>query len=386
MKYSILMFLLVTFCVSCSKDPQISKKQSDEFVKFFGSAGMDSSAQVLSIDGGYLMLASERAGSEFRACIYKTDKNGNQLSRTVLCDTLSLVASAFVAANDGGYWVCGTTPVLEDSATQTYSDNVFLAKVSSEFTTTSISCIPAVNPDVKSVATDEDGAVYMACTSKSISGMSNILCIKADEQGEIWGKYFGGVGLNIGSGIAFYSGSIYIIGNSNDFKEFGQEKQNIVILNLNKDGQILDRMTYGGTGNDYGYSLTTYGGKLYASGSVFSDNDYSDGWLACFSGDLHNPEWTSTTHTRGYDELRSLSVGETGIVASGYTTDESLRTKNIYITRFSLDGTLLNEFVTGGNDNEIARSVTMAPDGQPVVTGTVYADADAVLFMLKTKL
>lgn len=391
MKYQILMFLLVAFCVSCSKDPQTSDKQSDEFVKFFGSTGMDSSAQVLAVDGGYLMLGSERDGSAFKACIYKTDTKGNQLSRTVFCDSLSLVASDIIASQDGGYWICGNTPVLTDSATKKYETDVFIAILSADFKAKKISVfrLPA-NQYANAIAQDAEGNVYLAGSdySDAQASASQCLVMKFNAEGDsIWKNTDLGASLNdVANDIAILNGSIYIVANSESHKLANQSKSNIVLFKIDSWGVCQDMAPYGGLNNDYGYCIKSFGGKLYVSGSIFSDNEYLDGWLACFSGDLHNPVWTATTQMRGYDELLSLSVNEQGIIASGYSTDESLRTKNMYITRFSLDGSLLNQFQSGGNDNEIARSVAFASDGQPVVTGTMYADADAVLFMLKTKL
>lgn len=386
MKYQSLLFLLLTVCISCSKDTQISKKQSEEFIKFFGSAGMDSSAQILPVSGGYLMLASERTSAGFQACIYKTDMNGNPLFRSVLSDTVSFVASSIVVSSDGGYWVCGNTSQLIDSAAKLYESNIVLAKLSPEFKTTSVSIYPIRDVVVAAITVDTQGAVYIAGSHQNESGQPSIVCVKILDQKLVWRELKSGKIYGVPSGITFYEGSLFIVGSSDFYIEYGQEKNNILLLNVNTSGQILDRITYGGTGNDYGYGIAACDGKLYVSGSIFSDNDYSDGWLACFDKDIHHPVWTTTTHARGYDELLSVCVSESGIVSSGFIMDESLRTKNIYLTRFSLEGELLQQFVSGGNDNEIARSVIMAEDGQPVVTGTMYADADAVIFMLKTKL
>ena len=388
MKYQTLMFLLVSFCVACSKDSQISTKQSEEFLKFFGTIGMDTSGQVIAVGDGYLLSASEAFDTEHRACLYKTDLNGNLQWRLAISDSLNLTARSFIAAQDGGYYLCG---YLTDKSG--YSD-VFVSKVDANNSVDWVKSYTAPYDQYANCITyDANGDLYLSGVSYSDASRNesnqDILLMKLSASGDsLWTKYYGGTKADVANGIAMGSdGTVNIIGSSMSYKENNQDKSNIILLVTNPAGYLLHRITYGGMGNDYGYGICrSADGLLFLAGEVENDNGDSDGWLACISGNIYTPIWTKTAGRGRDDAFMSVACSGMELYSAGFTKNEQNGNKELYIAKYSTEGKFLKEFISGGEGDESATSACFASDGRPVITGTSRLESNTILFILKTKL
>ncbi len=388
MRYPILMFLLVSFCISCSKDPKIGTEQSETFMKFFGTTGIDSSAQLLVVDGGYLMLANETSGLEHRGCLYKTNVNGNQLWQSYISDSLNSTAKSIINAQGGGFYVCGD---VKDSAKYSH---IFVANVDDSGVINWLRIYKdTVDQKANSIVQDANSNLIIAGTTFTDKthneSRQDVLLLKLSVDGDrLWSKNYGGALSDMASGVAMGTdGLIYIIGSTLSYKEAQQDKSNILLLVTKPDGYLLHRITYGGMGNDYGYGIAvSESGAVFISGAVENANNETDGWLACISGNVYAPAWTATVGRRRNDALLSIVNSGTELFAAGYSRSEETGNKDLFIVKYSTDGVSLGEYISGGEGDETATSVSFASDGQPVATGTSEFESNAVIFMLKTKL
>ena len=105
----ILSVIVTLMSISCD-DYEISDKQADSFLKFYGSGLEDEGMKVIATDEGYLIMGNlENPGSGKDICIIRTDKFGNTLAPVTTYggewDDLGYV----IKPNSSGYIIAGST-------------------------------------------------------------------------------------------------------------------------------------------------------------------------------------------------------------------------------------------------------------------------------------
>lgn len=154
------------------------------------------------------------------------------------------------------------------------------------------------------VKTDGDNNVYFsgrfACTNcdfnpggtpsiHSSNGNLDVFIMKYDAAGNfLWAKTWGGTGWDAACAVKLDGNEhVYIAGFFVDTVNFDPEDSQMVTSNglrdvffteLSPDGRIISTKTWGGTGNDMGFSLTVgNGGKVYVVGSFSNTVDFDPG-------------------------------------------------------------------------------------------------------------
>jgi len=155
-----------------------------------------------------------------------------------------------------------------------------------------------------SLATDVDGNVYIAgATSSSstiatsdahqvsLSGLKEAFIVKFNKEGmRQWGTYYGGSGIDDGRGVTVdFGGYVYLCGTTNSMDAIstsGAHQSTLgggydaFLAKFNSNGFRLWSSYFGGSGADYGFSITTdVDGNVYLSGETGS----TDG-IATFDG------------------------------------------------------------------------------------------------------
>ena len=123
----------------------------------------------------------------------------------------------------------------------------------------------------QSITTTPDGGLvltgYTSSNDGDFGGMNkgdyDIFIIKLDAQGNVlWKKTYGGSKYDYGQSITTTSdgGSVLTgttFSNDGDFNGMNKGDADIFVIKLDTNGEIQWKKTYGGSGNDYGYSIIT---------------------------------------------------------------------------------------------------------------------------------
>lgn len=207
---------------------------------------------------------------------------------------------------------------------------------------------------------------------------------------EEWIKVVGGSGFDWGSSIVSTNDGGYIsvgytLSNDGDFEGMNKGVFDALVVKLDSTGQIQWKRTFGGSGDDRGYSVTvTDDGSFIVTGNTLSN----DGDFEGMNKGLHDIFILKLD--RNGDVLWKKTLGGTrnewshmvipsrsgGVVIKGsYSSDDGdfLGKKkdlvNIFVASISADGSIAWMNTYSGNGIDLGSSITQTSDGGFVFTG-----------------
>ncbi len=122
----ILIVLITLVNISCD-NYELSDKQADAFIKFYGVGLKDEGIMAITIDEGYLIMGNiENPGRGMDICLIRTDKYGNSTTPIAVYGGLGDDYGYVIKPNESGYIIAGSTQISEGS----YKD-VFLIQINS---------------------------------------------------------------------------------------------------------------------------------------------------------------------------------------------------------------------------------------------------------------
>ena len=235
-----------------------------------------------------------------------------------------------------------------------------------------------------SVQQTTDGGYIVAGTTSSFGNSDQVYLIKTDSLGDsLWIKIYGGPLSDYGQSVQQTSDSGYIIaGYSNSF---GNNNQ-VYLIKTDSLGDTLWTKTYGGSSEDYGYSVqqTIDGGYIIAGRTSSFGND-EQAYLVK-TDPIGDTLWTKTYGGSGAQ--RGYSVQQTtdgGYIIAG-TTQSSPHNINVLLVKFDSAGSNLWSFIynigwalfSGG------QSVQQTSDSGYIITGGILIGSYSQVYLIKT--
>lgn len=223
---------------------------------------------------------------------------------------------------------------------------------------------------------------------KGAKGSTDYWIVKTDQYGKLeWQSVLGGNSQDFLEDIdQTYDGGFILAGytsSSGGDVSGNRGKIDYWILKLNNFGQILWQKTFGGSNDDYAFSVKQcLDGNFIVAGFTFSDDGdvkkfkgYCDIWVLKLSnsGSLI---WQKTIGGSKKDE--AYSIAETldgGCIVAGLTESSDIDAANykgksdFLVVRLDGDGNILWEKLLGGSDLDEASSVIQTSDGGYFVAG-----------------
>ena len=239
---------------------------------------------------------------------------------------------SLIQTNDGGYLIVGNTSLLGDS----YS-NVLLVKIDhrgdqqwkKDYTFSSIDRLHSAKELL-------DGSLIMAGFSMSNTNSSkDLLVVKTDSQGNIeWQRTYGDLQDEIANSIDVSSDGNFIIVGEMINANTGYSL--CYLLNIDSEGALNWSRTFGGSQNDYGYSVvSTNDAGFVVTGLTRSQGDNNgDAWLIKVDSE-GEVQWERTYGGEGTESGRSVQqtddggyiiIGQTDSFGSGYNDAYLLKT------------------------------------------------------------
>ncbi len=307
------------------------------WTRTYGGANDEYGSSVTQTsDGGYIISGNTKsfgvAGKD--AYLIKTDMNGNVLWSKTYGSTGNDYGNKVLQTTDGGYIVAGTTESVGNG-----NYNVYLIKTNSDGDTLwTKSYGGSLEDDGNFIQQTSDGGFILVGTTFSFgSGGYDIYVIKTNESGDTtWTKTYGGTIDDYGFSVKQIAGGDYLVtGTTNSF---GAGSFDCYLMQLNPIGGVVWIKTYGGTGWDNGYSIlqTTDNGFLVL-GQSFSFGIASDIYLIK-TDEVGDTLWTRTYGGSGYEfESCILQTTDGGYLISA--GEESFGPdRNIYLIKTDAGG------------------------------------------------
>lgn len=168
-------------------------------------------------------------------------------------------------------------------------------------------------------------------------GQQDIVVLNLDSKGDlVWKRTFGGIESDWGESITTTKeGHIVVVGttssNNGDFRGMNHGGEDVIVMNLDRNGNVVWKKTLGGTGDDYGKSVTsTIDGDILITGYTLS----SDG------------------------DFKGTSRG----------------TSDMFIIKLDKDGEVLWKKTYGGSHPEGSHSISTSMNDEIVITGSTSSN------------
>ncbi|HOP95119.1 MAG TPA: Ig-like domain-containing protein [Dictyoglomaceae bacterium] len=348
----------------------VNNSEAITWQKTYGGSNYD---EVYSIqktnDGGYIAAGttnSFRAGST-DVYVLKLDENGNVLWQKTFGGINDDWAYSVQQTTDGGYIVAGYTVSIENGY-----DDVYVLKLDSDGKLLWEKTYGGTYSDwAYSIQQTNDGGYIVAgWTYPYGSGNIDAYILKLDSDGELeWYKSYGGSDNDWASSIQQTTDGGYIVAGWTGSS--GAGCYDVYVLKLDENGELEWQKTFGGSSDDYAYSIqqVSDGGYIVAGYTASFGTGYDDVYVLKLNtnGDLL---WQKTFGESGYDRASSIQQTiEGGYIVAGYTDSFGAGYTDVYILKLDANGNLVWQKIYGGSDYDYVYSIQQTNDGGYIAAG-----------------
>jgi hypothetical protein len=230
--------------------------------------------------------------------------------------------------------------------------------------------------------TSDGGYIITGQTKSFGNGYSDVWLIKTDSQGvEEWSKTFGGSENDYGFSVQQTTDGGYIItGRSGN----GNYNMDVILIKTSSDGSEEWSKYFGGIGSDGGNSIqiTNDGGYVIIGETSSFGNGDSDVWLIK-TNSQGQEEWNKTFGETGYS-VQQTSDG--GYIITGQTKSFGNGDSDVWLIKTNSEGVEEWNKTFGGGESETGYSVQQTSDGGYILTGITnsYGKGKQDLYLIKT--
>jgi hypothetical protein len=234
--------------------------------------------------------------------------------------------------------------------------------------------------------TSDGGYIVAGFTDAFGAGNEDVYLIKTNASGNaVWAKTYGGTSNDVGWSVQQTSDSGYIVAGYTS--SFGAGNEDVYLIKTNASGDISWTRTYGGSGHDEGLSVQQTSDRGYIIA----------GWTTSFgagSYDVYlirtNPYgdtlWTRTYGGGGEDY--GYSVQQTldgGCIIAGYTLSFGAGGYDVWLIKTNASGdTLWTRTYGGGSSGDYGYSVQQTSDSGCIIAGYTDFHGAGGAYLVKT--
>ncbi len=331
------------------------------WTKTYGGSNTDYALTVRqTTDGGFIIGAhSESFGAgSHDVYLIKSDPSGEIIWSKVYGGGSADGAYSIQQTKDGGYIISAHT-----SSFGAGQHDIYLIKTDGNGDTLWTKTYGGSGGDfLRSVhQTSDSGYILVAETLSFGVGQYDIYLVKTDERGNIlWAKTYGGGSSDYGYSVTQTTDGGYIVAGYT--KSFGAGMSDVLLVKTDANGDISWAKTYGGSSSDYGYSVTqTSDGGYIVAGYTESYGLAGDVYLVKTDSD-GNHQWSRTFGGSGKDLSWSVQQSaDGGFIITGYTTSFGSGNQDVYLIKTDELG------ISGCNESTVG---TITGDAAIIVNST----------------
>ena len=365
MKFSL--FLLI-FCliITISTFPQAPDTL---WTKTFGGFDDEKGASVFQTsDGGFIITGFTFSYGEGLNDVWlvKTDSSGDTLWTRTFGDSMAQWGGSINKTNNNGYIIGGFTNGNGESR---YDSGVYLIQIDSngnELWNNSYRSDKYFDTCREAQPTSDGGYILTGHWGTNTWGWGSLMLLKTNSVGsELWRKSYSSGFANEGYSLKQTSDDGYIIVGSSD-----NGNMDLWLLKTDAQGDTTWTKKYGGTGEDSGYDVQqTEDGGYIVVGTYDIGYQFYDIWLLK-TNSFGDTLWTKTFGGSGEDEGYSLDqTSDGGYIICGYSYSYGSGEDDCWIIKTDAAGTLEWEKVVGGINSDWGESIQQTSDGGYIITG-----------------
>ena len=312
--------LLIAFVSVSAGSVMGAEAPEEEWNRTLGGSSNDYGASVQqTTDGGYIIAGSTHsfATSSYDVWLIKTAANGSANWTRTFGGSANDYGSSVRQTADGGYIVVGSTPSFGAGAADVWLIKT-AANGSTDWTRTFGGSANDYGYSVQQ--TTDDGYIVAGSTASFGAGGYDVWLIKTAANGSAeWTRTFGGSSNDYGYSVQQTADDGYIVAGSTN--SFGAGSGDVWLLKVAANGTANWTRTFGGSANDCGYSVqqTADGGYIVAGSTNSFGAGSGDVWLLKTAA-TGTAEWNSTFG--GFSDDVGHAVQQTadgGYIIAGFT-------------------------------------------------------------------
>ncbi len=190
----------------------------------------------------------------------------------------------------------------------------------------------------------------------------------------LWTRTYGGGGYECANSVQQTADGGYVVAGGTE--SFGAGGRDVYLVRTSSQGDTLWTRTYGGTGDDYAFSVqqTADGGYIVA-GSTYSFGAARGDFYLVKTDSLGDTLWTRA-YGESYNDEWAYCVQQTaegGYIVAGYICFFDATSCDFYLVKTNSQGDTLWTRIHGGRDYDEARSIQQTADGGYIVAGTTQS-------------
>ena len=361
------------------------------WTRTYGTINMDQGYSVQNTyDGGYIVtgrLYSDVTGT-YDAYLLKTDENGDSIWAKTWGGTNGDFGNYVQQTSDGRYIIIGSTYSFGAGEC-----DLWLIKTGFFLDTLWTNTYGGTGTDQGyAVQQTSDSCYIIAGNSNSFGAggrsadSSDVYLIHTDADGDtIWTNTYGGAGDDQAMSVQEILGGYIITGFSNSF---GFDDYDVYLINTDDNGDTIWTKTYGGTGEEKSYSVQQPAEGGYIICGFSSSFGPGDDDVYLIRTDINGDTlWTKTYGGTGED--RGYSVQETvdgGYIICGYTSLFGSTDYDVYLIKTDSSGNALWTKTYGSTGDERSYSVQELTEGGYIICGysNSFGPGDYDIYLRKT--
>ena len=374
---------LITVCVMLLPGIGSSRAQTVFHKTYEGGGSNDYGRSVQQTsDGGYIITGL--ATPVPALYLVKTNSLGDTLWTRKYGGAALAIGYSVQQCSDDGYIIAGSTSSdYCDDCSPTPPFDVYLIRTNAQGDSLWTRTYGGAGPEAGySVQQCFDGGYIIGGTTWSFgAGNDDVYLIKTDSLGDtLWTHTYGGAGSEDGYSVRQTSDSGYIITGSTS--SFGAGSWDVYLIKTNSLGDTLWTRSYGGTSSDYGRSvqLTSDGGYIVAGGESSFGAGPTDVYLIKTSS-LGDTLWTRTFGGVGNEDGYSVQQSsDGGYIVAGGESSFGAGGMDLYLIKTNSLGDTLWTRTYGTAAFDDGYSVQQTSDGGYIVAGENSGD----VYLVKT--
>ncbi len=355
------------------------------FQKTIGGSGNDyGTISRQTADNGYIICGTTGSFGAGMEDIYlvKTNVNGDTLWTKTYGGTNNEYGSSVQQTNDRGYIITGSTKSFG-----TGDRDIYLLKTDSAGNVLWTKTFNATGEDIGSFAQQTSDGGYVIAGSSQSSSLTNydVDLIKTDANGDtLWTRTFSGSGYEDGNFVQQTNDGGYII--TGTTASFGAGGYDFYIIKTNASGNILWAKSYGGTGDDYAFSIKQNNDSGYVVTGATSSfgSGFFDAYLMRINS-TGTVAWTKVFGGTDYDDgVSAQQTSDNGFIMLGQAFSFGVGS-DVYIIKTNASGDTLWTRIFGGTGYEFGGSVQQTNDGGFFISaGEESFNSSREMYILKT--
>jgi len=366
---SISKIIIVSICILFLLQFSVDKVYSGWF-KHYGGTTDDQCRSIQQTSGGGIIVAGitisyTYGGYDF--AIYKLDSSGNKVWFKHYGGTQYDYGRSIQQTSDGGYIVAGST----NSYTHGSGDFAIYRLDSSGNKIWFKHYGGAQDDHGYSIQQTSDGGYIVAGYTNSYThGINDFAIYKLNSSGnKVWFKHYGGTNDEYGYSIHQTLDGGYIVAGETQSYTYGG--RDLAIYKLDSSGNKLWFKHYGGTNDDSAYSIQQTSDGGYVVAGYTNSYTYGNDDFAVYKLDSNgNKVWFKHYGGTSHDYAKSIEqTSDMGYIVAGYTESYTFGSNDFSIYKLNSSGNKVWFKHYGGTQDDRANSIQQTSDGGYIVGG-----------------